>query len=106
MKVAGTLMYTSYQDIGAAEGWITKIQWLVSGVRLIRKAWRACRGKRKGINKAHFEPKGPKGKALVELMGPGATIPEVKRVKKKKQLVPNVRGNSDDSDGAKYVQKA
>ena len=40
------------------------------------------------------------------LMGPGAVIPEVKRAKKRKQLVRYIRGQDDDSDGAEYVQKA
>ena len=73
-------------------------------IRLIRKAWRACRGK--GINQAHFDPKGRKVEALAELMGPRAAIPKVKRVKKKKQLIRYIKGNSDDSVGAEYVQKA
>ena len=66
------------------------IQWLVWIIRLLQKAWRACRGK--GINQAHFDPKGWKAEALAELMGRGAVIPEVKRVKKKKQLVRFIRG--------------
>ena len=45
-------------------------------------------------------------KALAELMGHGAAIPEVKRVKKKKQLICYIKGNSADSAGAEYVQKA
>ena len=97
-------MYTCYRDIGAAGGWITVIQWLVWIIQLLRKAWRACRGK--GINQAHFDPKGRKAEALAELMGPGAVIPEVKRAKKRKQLVRYIRGHDDDSDGAEYVQKA
>ena len=58
------------------------------------------------INRAHFDPKGWKKEALAELMGRRATIPEVKRVKKNEQLVCYIRGNSEHSDGAEYVQKA
>ena len=61
-------------------------------LRLIRRAWKACKGK--VINHAHFEPKGYKAEALVELMGPRAAIPEVKRVQKKKQLIHYIKGNS------------
>ena len=39
-------------------------------------------------------------------MAPGPPTPEVKRIKKKKGLVWYTKGNSDDSDGAEYVQKA
>ena len=97
-------MYTCYKDIGAAGGWIMVIQWLVWIIQLLRKAWRACRGK--GINQAHFDPEGRKAEALAlaELMGPGAAIPEVKRSKKRKQLVRYIRGQDDESDGAEYVQ--
>ena len=45
MKVAETPMYTCYRDIGAAGGWITVIQWLVWIIQLLRRPWRACRGK-------------------------------------------------------------
>ena len=59
-----------------------------------------------GINQLHFDPEGGKAEALAELMGPGATIPEVERVKKNEQLVHYIRGNSEHSDSAEYVQKA
>ena len=105
MKVAGTPMYTAYKDVGAAGGWITVIQWLVWIIRLLRKAWRACRGK--GINQAHYDPEGLKAEALAlsELMGPGAPTLEIKQSKKRKHLVRYIRGQNDDSDGAEYVQK-
>ena len=43
-------------------------------------------------------------KAMAEFMGPGAAIPDGKRLKKKKQLIPYIKGNSVDFDGAEYVQ--
>ena len=102
MKVAGTPMYTCYKDIGAAGGWITVIQWLVWIIQLLRKAWRG-----KGINQAYFDPKGQKAEALAlaEFKVPGAAIPEVKRSKKRKQLVRYIRGQDDESDGLNMCRK-
>ena len=44
-------------------------------------------------------------KATADLMGPRAAVSECKRVKKKKQLILYIKGNSADFDGAEYVQK-
>ena len=60
-----------------------------------------CRGKR--INQTRYDDPETQ-KALAELMGPGPPTPEVKRIKKNK--VWYTKGNSDESDGAEYVQKA
>ena len=103
MKVAGMPIYTAYKNIGPAGGWITVIQWMVWIVKFLRRKLRACRGK--GINQTLYDD--PKNqKALAELMGPGPPTPEVKRITKKKSLIRYTKGNSDDSDGAEYVQKA
>ena len=87
MRVARTPIYTVYKDIGSAGGWIIIIQWLIWLIQVLRKAWRALRGK--GINRAHQDPEGFKAEALAlaELMGPGPNRnPEVKKSKKKQQI--------------------
>ena len=72
-------------------------------VKFLRRTWRACRGK--GINQTRYDDPETQ-KALAELMGSGSPTPEFKRIKKKQRLIRYTKGNSDESDGAEYVQKA
>ena len=45
----------------------------------------------------YHDIEGLKAEAMEKLMGPGVAVPSVKRVKRKKQLIRYIEGNSDDS---------
>ena len=105
MRVAGTPIYTAYKDIGSAGGWIIIIQWLIWLIQVLRKAWRALRGK--GINRDHHDPEGFKAEAvaLAELMGPGPDRSPERKKSKKKQQMRYTKGDGNESDGCEYVHK-